>query len=59
MRVVFNSKKANVKIRKIIKQSKPENVKIVFTLKPRVFSEDGAKGPKVLEALDTWRFWEV
>ena len=38
VRTVFNSKKAKVMIRKNVKNSQPEEVKIVFTLKP-IFSE--------------------
>jgi len=33
VRAVFNSKTAKVTIRKIVKKSKPEKVKIVFTLR--------------------------
>jgi len=37
---VYNSKKAKVTIRKIVKNSKPDKVKIVFTLKPKHFTGD-------------------
>jgi len=43
VRVVVNSKKAKVMIRKIVKNSNPEKVKIVFTLKPRFFSGSDTK----------------
>jgi len=42
VRTVFNSEKAKVMIRKIVKISKGENVKIVFTLKPKHFTETSA-----------------
>jgi len=38
--VIFNSKKAKVMIKKIENDSKPKKVKIIFTLKPKHFSED-------------------
>ena len=37
---IFKSKKSNVMIRKIEKGSKPKKVKIIYTLKPKHFSED-------------------
>ena len=37
---IFNSKKAKVMIRKIEKDSKPQNVKIIYTLKPKHFGKD-------------------
>jgi len=36
---MFNSEEANVMVRKIVKYSQPKRVKIVFTLKPKHFSE--------------------
>jgi len=39
VRTVFNSKKAKVMIRKNVKNSQPEEVKIVFTLKPIFFGK--------------------
>ena len=41
VKAVFNSKKAKVMIRTIIKNSKPEKVKVkvVFTFKPRFFAK--------------------
>jgi len=38
---IFNSKKAKVMIKKIEKDSKPKEVKIVFTIKPKHFNETG------------------
>ena len=37
---IFNSKKSKVMIRKIEKDSKTKRVKIIYTLKPKHFSED-------------------
>jgi len=37
---IFNSNKAKVMIRKIEKDSKTKKVKIIYTLKPKHFSED-------------------
>jgi len=37
---IFSSKKAKVMIRKIEKDSKPQNVKIIYTLKPKHFGKD-------------------
>jgi len=37
---IFNSKQAKVMIKKIEKDSKPEKVKIISTLKPKHFGED-------------------
>ena len=37
---VFNSKNAKVMVKETIKNSKPENIKIVFTLKPRHFPDN-------------------
>ena len=37
---IFNSKKSKVMIRKIEKDSKTQRVKIIYTLKPKHFSED-------------------
>ena len=39
VRAIYHSKKAKVMLRKIVKNSKPEKVKTVFTLKPKHFSE--------------------
>jgi len=37
---IFNSKQAEVMIRKILQGSKTKKVKIIYTLKPKHFSED-------------------
>ena len=37
---IFNSNKAKVMIRKIEKDTKTKRVKIIYTLKPKHFSED-------------------
>ena len=37
---IFNSKKSRVVIRKIEKDSKTKRVKIIYTLKPKHFSEE-------------------
>ena len=39
VRAIFNSKKAKVLLRNFFFNSKPEKVKIVFTLKPTFFTE--------------------
>jgi len=51
--VVFNTKRAIVMIRKIVKKSMPEKVKIVFTLKPRFLVETMATAQRLLRTLGT------
>jgi len=50
VRAVYNSKRAKVMIMKIVKTSKPEKVKVVFTQKPRFFSENSGNGAKGAES---------
>jgi len=40
VRAIFNSKKSKVMIRKIEQGSKTKRVKLIYTLKPKHFSED-------------------
>jgi len=42
-RAVFDSKKAKIMVKKIVKNSKPKKVNIVFTLKPKQFSDDDSE----------------
>jgi len=42
-RAVFDSKEAKIMVKNIVKNSKPKKVNIVFTLKPKQFSDDDSK----------------
>jgi len=42
-RAVFDLKKAKIMVKKIVKNSKPKKVNIVFTLKPKQFSDDDSE----------------
>jgi len=50
VRAVYNSTRAKVMIRKLVKNSKSEKVEVVFTLKPRFFSENSGNGAKGTES---------
>ena len=53
VRAVFNSKKAKIMRRKIFKGSKPQKVKVVFTLKRRYFNGNSENAANTSETSES------